>query len=92
MPIPLSDVTNFTLSGNWSMAATNPQMALATTNIYANVAWDVFADENSTKALLETTAGYEIMFWVGSFGTPSPQPLGFAGGPCLTLSIGDIPL
>ena len=63
---------------------------LSDTNVIANVAWDIFADTNATASQSAVEAGYEIMFWLGSYGRP--QPLGYSSGPCLTQTAGGIPL
>ena len=44
----------------------------------ANVAVDMFFDEDPSKAVSTTEPAYEVMVWIGRFG--SIHPIGYEGG------------
>ena len=59
--------------------------------VIANVALDLFADTDVSKANVSTEASAEVMIWIGSFG--SPQPLGYHTGKSSgTYYLGDLSL
>jgi xyloglucan-specific endo-beta-1,4-glucanase len=82
-PVPLPNISSLVLTTQWAMqpgstsgAATGfDSNELQSLGVVANVAFDMFADPNPNAAQGETLAGYEIMIWLGSVG--SPQPIGY---------------
>jgi xyloglucan-specific endo-beta-1,4-glucanase len=60
-------------------------------NLMANVALDMFADNNTTAAQSAQQASYEIMIWLATFG--GSTPLGYANGTvCCTQTLNGITL
>ena len=82
LPIKLRDISSLSVSAQWAMGAGSKDVGnldkegLARLQATANVAYDIWADPDPTKAASDTTASIEIMIWLGSFG--AAQPLGFS--------------
>lgn len=57
-------------------SSASDEESLSAINAEANVAIDMFADEDRSKSQKGTDAAYEFMIWLGSCG--SPQPLGYS--------------
>lgn len=80
LPIALGDMSALQLSGSWSFvagdtASKDPAFdadGLIENSVTANVAIDMFADEDVAKAQNETLAKYEILIWLGTIGNPYP--------------------
>ncbi|KAK4123124.1 glycoside hydrolase family 12 protein [Parathielavia appendiculata] len=85
LPVPLSNISAFTLSAQWAMGPGStpwpvPSIdwsGLASIDVSANTAFDIFADRNPDNAQNETEAETEIMIWLGKVGYA--QPLGYGG-------------
>jgi hypothetical protein len=88
--VAITAITNFTLAAQWSVDATPEDLDSATSGLVANVAWDLFLDQDPNMAQIDSKAAWEIMIWLGRYGGPAP-----IGQPCLggkSVSIGDIDL
>lgn len=54
----------------------------------ANVAFDMFLDEDADNSTNATLAGYEIMIWIGRVGTPYPLGYDIGNASCYTQQLG----
>jgi xyloglucan-specific endo-beta-1,4-glucanase len=78
-PIPLSNLASLDIKVSWSM---KPELSassqgldtqgLSIVNAKTNVAVDVFFDTDITRATNTTAPRYEIMVWLGKFGSILP--------------------
>ena len=87
-------MTGLTVKTNWtyglgdSIAATNDDASLSAENLNANVCVDMFVDADATSSQSTTTAAYEIMVWLGRWGTAT-LPIGWLEGERLILTVND---
>ncbi|KAK0737176.1 concanavalin A-like lectin/glucanase domain-containing protein [Apiosordaria backusii] len=97
LPVTLSNISAMHLRSEWAMGAgstPSPRLSvdtagLASLDVTANVAFDMFADRNAEKSVKETMAETEIMIWLGRFGYA--QPLGFnEKRPRISLTLGNV--
>jgi xyloglucan-specific endo-beta-1,4-glucanase len=78
-PIRMSNLSSIDVKVSWSM---KPEMStsdstfdtdgLAAVNAKTNVAFDVFFDTKLEKAVNTTAPSYEVMVWIGMFGSILP--------------------
>jgi hypothetical protein len=54
----------------------------------ANVALDIWADADATKAQNASAALWELMVWYADYG--NPQPLGYNAGAVLTQTVNNV--
>jgi len=80
IPIGLNNLTKLGLKSTWDYMD-QPDMI-------ANVALDIWADADATKAQDASQALWELMVWYADYG--SPQPLGFKAGPVLTQTVNNV--
>jgi hypothetical protein len=80
--------TNWTYGVGDSEAATNDDATLSAENLNANVCVDMFVDADATSSQSTTTAAYEIMVWLGRWGTAT-LPIGWLEGERLILTVSD---
>ncbi|EOD44820.1 putative glycosyl transferase protein [Neofusicoccum parvum UCRNP2] len=79
-PLVFSDLTSLKLAANWAVVpspsdeTTTNEATLASLDVVANVALDVFLDEDASTASDAATAAYEIMIWQSAYG--NIQPIG----------------
>ncbi|KAH7082062.1 concanavalin A-like lectin/glucanase domain-containing protein [Paraphoma chrysanthemicola] len=78
-PIPLSDLSAIDVKVSWSMKPTLStakaaidESGLTATDAKTNVAIDVFFDERLEKAVNTTAPSFEVMVWIGKFGSILP--------------------
>lgn len=99
LPITLANISAIRLVTEWGMApqstsvesGTLDSSGLASLDVIANVAFDMFLDTNSSKASDATTASTEIMIWIGKVG--KAQPLGYSSTrTCFTQQLGSTDL
>ena len=100
LPVPLSNISSLTLNAQWSYspgqdATSSARLidagGLDELDTVANIAFDLFADPDSDKALSATTAATEIMIWIGTVG--NPWPIGYSSKrTCFTQALGPIHL
>jgi hypothetical protein len=94
IPVQLSTMTGLKVNTNWtyglgdSIAPTNDDAALSAETLNANVCVDMFADPDATNAQNTTSAAYEIMVWLGRWGTAT-LPIGWLEGERLILTVSD---
>lgn len=80
-PLVFSDLTSLKLAANWAVVpspsdeTTTNEATLASLDVVANVALDVFLDEDASTASDAATAAYEIMIWQSAYG--NIQPIGY---------------
>ncbi|PSR86963.1 concanavalin A-like lectin/glucanase domain-containing protein [Coniella lustricola] len=101
LPSALSNITTLRLAAGWAMTPGSVSTArglekraafdldgLEDIGATANVAFDMFLDEDPENSTNATLAGYEIMIWIGRVGTP--YPLGYDSGnaSCYTQQLG----
>lgn len=89
LPTQLSNVKAFQLNASWSVwpadaySATTDVDALNAIGVKADIALDMFLDEDPVKAVNASAAGYEIMVWQAVWG--GVWPIGYytptAGAP-----------
>jgi len=85
IPIKVSDLKTLVVDVAWNYAAgslvsqTTDQDALTNINLNANIAVDMFLDDDKTKAQNSSIASVEVMVWLGHFGD-AVQPIGQANG------------
>jgi xyloglucan-specific endo-beta-1,4-glucanase len=78
-PIPLTNLSSIDVKVSWSMrpetSTSSSRMdmnGLAAANAMTNVAIDVFFDTDVERAVNTTAPRYEVMVWIGQFGTILP--------------------
>lgn len=79
-PIRMSNLSSIDVKVSWSMkrtdniesASTFDKSGLADVNAKTNVAFDVFFDTQLEKAVNTTAPSYEVMIWIGSYGSILP--------------------
>jgi hypothetical protein len=72
LPVPIGGLNNLTLSGTWDLFASNKDLDSSTAGMVANVAWDMFADEDQGTSMIDSQARWEVMIWMGRYGNPAP--------------------
>jgi len=82
LPIGLNNLTKLGLKATWDYSDQ------PTAGMIANVALDIWADADATKAQDATQALWELMVWYADYG--SPQPLGFKAGPVMTQTLNNV--
>ena len=80
--------TNWTYALGDSIAATNDDASLSAENLNANVCVDMFVDADANNSQDTTTAAYEVMVWLGRWGTAT-LPIGWLEGERLILTVSD---
>jgi hypothetical protein len=94
IPVQLSSMKGLNINTNWtygvgdSRAASNDDATLSAENLNANVCVDMFVDADATSSQSTTTAAYEIMVWLGRWGTAT-LPIGWLEGERLILTVSD---
>jgi hypothetical protein len=94
IPVQLSTVSGLKLNANWtyglgdSAASVNDDTSLSAENLNANVCVDMFVDPDATNSQDTTTAAYEVMVWLGRWGSAT-LPIGWLEGERLILTVSD---
>jgi len=94
IPVELSSISALKLNTNWtyglgdSVALINNDAELAGENLNANVCVDMFIDPDANSSQSTTTAAYEVMVWLGRWGTAT-LPIGYVEGERLILTVSD---
>lgn len=84
-PVQISTIQAVDVNVHWTygvgsqVAVSTDTSALAVAELNANVAIDMFLDADSTKAQSSTDAKFEVMVWLGLFGSAT-EPIGFQQG------------
>jgi hypothetical protein len=92
LPAQISNIKTMPIDVAWTYApgssiqtSTN-NADLAAANVNANVAVDLFIAESESKASSTTEADYEVMVWLGRWGS-STQPIGLLKGSLATETV-----
>jgi hypothetical protein len=94
IPVQLSAVSGLTLNTKWTYglgdeaATVNDDASLSAENLNANVCLDMFVDADATKSQSTTGAAYEIMVWLGRYGTAT-LPIGWLEGERYIITVSD---
>ncbi|KAJ9157977.1 Endoglucanase cel12A [Pleurostoma richardsiae] len=97
LPVAFSNISSLTLTTQWGYGTGNstiPASVINSTGLRrvgatANVAFDMFADPDVSKAANASTAATEVMIWIGSIG--SPWPIGYSTNrTCFKQAVGDV--
>lgn len=94
IPVELSTMTGLKLNTNWTysvgndIAPSNDDATLSAENLNANVCVDMFVDPDATNSQSTTSAAYEVMVWLGRWGTAT-LPIGWLEGERLILTVDD---
>lgn len=97
LPVQIGSLSSVNVDLKWSYgvgdtaADQTDTSALTTAELNANVAIDMFLDSDATNSQSTEKAKFEVMVWLGMFGTAT-QPIGFAQGAITTQTIGDATL
>ncbi|SMQ49967.1 unnamed protein product [Zymoseptoria tritici ST99CH_3D1] len=76
LPLQLQDLRQMNISASWKLAYSNASnQSIDETDTAADVALDLFADEDREKSMQSTKQKYEIMIWYARWGNSS-QPIG----------------
>ena len=88
LPMPLSAAESLSVDIDWLMSMSGSSNGKTSSSVIANVAFDMFADADISKAANSTAAAFEIMIWLGSRG--APYPIGYnLGQSNATYHLGD---
>ncbi|KAK4099016.1 glycoside hydrolase family 12 protein [Parathielavia hyrcaniae] len=96
LPVPLSNISAFALSAQWAMGpGSTPRpvpsfdsSGLASLDVAANTAFDIFADRDADTSQKETEAETEIMIWLGKIGWAQPLGYGTNGSSHARVTVG----
>lgn len=95
MPVRISSVNTIDVDVEWyygvgsSEPTTVDISALTSANVATNVAIDMFLDDDKSKSTDPEKAEFEVMVWLGAFGTAT-QPIGLADGSKATETINGV--
>lgn len=92
IPVQLTNMSNLALDVKWSYAVgekvkkTTDSPALDEIELNANVCVDMFLDADKLVANVTHQSSYEVMVWLGRYGTAT-QPIGNLQGVVVTLEV-----
>lgn len=101
LPIALEDISALRLAATWAMSAGTiskaqsssayngvDQDGLENIEAKANVAFDMFLDEDEKMSKSATDASVEIMIWIARVGQPYPLGFDSENATCYTQQLG----
>ncbi|KAK0661860.1 Xyloglucan-specific endo-beta-1 [Lasiodiplodia hormozganensis] len=77
-PLAFQDLTSLKLAADWAIVPSpsdetaTDEATLASLDVVANVAADLFLDEDASTASNASTAAYEVMIWQAAYGNCDP--------------------
>ncbi|KAJ4422120.1 hypothetical protein N0V82_003203 [Gnomoniopsis sp. IMI 355080] len=101
LPVALDSISALRLAALWAMSAgtiTSAQSQsarigvnygdLSSVGAKANVAFDMFLDQDEENSKSAVDAGYEMMVWIGQVGQPFPLGYDSRNAACYTQQLG----